>query len=352
MTRIQKYNVIGIMSGTSLDGIDIAHITFTKQKNKWLYKLGECQTIKYNPEWRETLKELHLKTKEKIEIADKNYAYLIAETTNSFIKKNQLKIDFICSHGHTVLHQPRKKLTLQIGNGNIISKQCGISVINDFRSLDVKLGGQGAPLVPIGDKLLFSEYKYCVNLGGFSNISFEYKKNRIAFDICPTNIVLNQYASELGYEYDENGKNARDGIINSLLLEELNRIDYYSRKGPKSLGIEWVNKKFTPIINKYNECPKNVLKTCVEHFAFQIGKHLKNNQCLLTGGGAFNQFLVERIKHHSKAKIVVPNIKLVEFKEALIFGFLGVLKLNNQVNCLKSVTGASKDSVGGQIIHI
>lgn len=338
------------MSGTSLDGLDIAYITFFFRKNKWEYQLGECKTIPYSTLWEKELKTLSSKNKKYISDTDKKYGIYLSRCVNDFIKENDLKVDLICSHGHTIFHEPQKKITLQIGDGKIISQECKTSVAFDFRSMDVKLGGQGAPLVPVGDHLLFSDYKYCLNLGGFSNFSYQENGKRIAFDISPLNVILNKYSNFLGYTYDDKGKIAQNGILNKDLFNELNRLQYYHNKAPKSLGIEWVSENFIPIIEKHKESAENILRTCLEHFAFQIGSKLKTDKCLVTGGGAFNTFLIKRINHFSNAKIIIPENKLVEFKEALVFGFLGVLKLENQINCYKSVTGASQDSISGQFI--
>ena len=338
------------MSGTSLDGLDIAYITFTFFKNKWKYELGECKTISYPDFWQKELKNIFSKNEKYILETDNNYGKYLSECINAFNKENKLKVELICSHGHTIFHEPQKKITLQIGNGDIISKECEKAVVFDFRSKDVELGGQGAPLVPVGDHHLFSNYKYCLNLGGFSNFSYHHNGERIAFDISPLNLVLNKYSNLLGYAYDDQGKIARKGILNQDLFNELNELKYYHKKAPKSLGIEWVNENFIPIIERYKESNENILRSCLEHFSFQIGSKLKNNQCLVTGGGAFNTFLIERINHFSNAEIVIPEKKLVEFKEALVFGFLGVLKFKNQINCYKSVTGASQDSISGQLI--
>jgi anhydro-N-acetylmuramic acid kinase len=338
------------MSGTSLDGLDIAYITFVFRENTWKAQLGECETIPYSSFWETELKTLSSKNKEYISEIDNKYGKYLSQCVNDFIERNELKVDLICSHGHTIFHEPQKKVTLQIGNGNIISQECKKPVVFDFRSMDVDLGGQGAPLVPVGDHLLFSNYKYCLNLGGFSNFSFQENGKRIAFDISPLNVILNKYSNFLGSSYDEEGKIARRGNFNKDLFDELNKLQYYHKKAPKSLGIEWVNENFIPIVETYKESNENILRTCLEHFAFQIGSKLKTNQCLVTGGGAFNTFLIERIKHFSNAEIIIPNNKLVEFKEALVFGFLGVLKIKNQINCYKSVTGASQDSISGQFI--
>lgn len=347
-----KFNVIGVMSGTSLDGIDLVFATFDYD-NAWHFEINHAETIAYNNEWHQILKNLVLYTSDKLLQIDKDYTVYLSNVIKSFIQKNNIKnIDAICSHGHTALHQPNEKLTYQIGNQPNIAKLLNNKVVCDFRVQDVNLGGQGAPLVPIGDKLLFSEYDYCINLGGFANVSYEAENKRIAFDICPINIVLNHYVKQLGFDYDDEGKIASTGTINNKLLKQLNALDFYKEIPPKSLGLEWVNSHVFSLINSYNLEVKDILRTFVEHAAIQIANIIsKENQklVLMTGGGVYNKFLIERVKQHSKNKIIIPSKTIIEFKEALIFGFLGVLKLRDEINCLQSVTGAKKDHSSGEI---
>ena len=340
-----KYTVLGLMSGTSLDGIDLAICTFIKN-HKWEYKIKKSNTIKYPIYWKSKLETLHTQSKSTVEKTDIELGKYIGKIVNVFLKGE--KIDFIASHGHTIFHQPENSYTLQIGCGKTISQTTKTTIINDFRSLDVSLNGQGAPLVPIGDLLLFQKYKYCVNLGGFANISIKKNDGIIAFDICPANIVLNDICKELGIEYDYNGDISREGKVVLPLLQQLNQLNFYIKKAPKSLGREWVEEHIFPILQKHKT--EDLLCTFCEHIAIQIGTFLSDKSALVTGGGAFNSFLIERITFHSKAEIIVPNKKLIEFKESLIFAFLGVLRLRNEVNCLQSVTGSDSDNCGG-IIH-
>jgi anhydro-N-acetylmuramic acid kinase len=347
MTEKIKYTVLGIMSGTSLDGIDLARCTFTKNQ-EWEYKIEKSNTLKYPIYWKSKLGTLHTQNKAIVEQTDIQFGQYIGEKINTFLNGEQ--VDFIASHGHTIFHQPENNYTLQIGCGKAIAQTTKITTINDFRSLDVSLNGQGAPLVPIGDLLLFQEYKYCINLGGFTNISIKKNGKIIAFDICPTNIVLNDICKELGFEYDYNGDIAREGKIVPTLLQQLNQLDFYTKKAPKSLGREWVEKHVFSILK--NHKPEDLLCTFCEHIAIQIGKFLADESALFTGGGVFNSFLMQRITFHSRAKILLPNKELIEFKESLIFAFLGVLKIRNEVNCLKTVTGADRDNCAGFIHQI
>jgi anhydro-N-acetylmuramic acid kinase len=347
------YNVIGVMSGTSLDGVDLAHIQFELKNNKWVFKILEYETISYDSNWISILKTAVNYTENQLQELNKNYTQLLASIIVNFINKYDLKnLDAICSHGHTILHQPQNGFTLQIGNLPEIAKLTQQTVVCDFRVQDVQLGGQGAPLVPIGDRILFSEYDYCMNLGGFSNISFEENNQRIAFDISPVNTVLNFYANQLGLDYDDKGQISRTGICNLNLLNELNNLDFYQKKHPKSLGFEFVKEIVLPIIEKYKIPIEDKLRTFTEHVAIQIALALPNKKGSLytTGGGAYNDFLIERIQLHlPKMKIIIPSKKVLEFKEALIFGLLGVLKLRNEINALQSVTGAKHDHSSGNI---
>ena len=346
----QNYNILGVMSGTSLDGIDLCYITFVKNES-WEFKIHQTKTYKYSNYWNNKLKYLIGIASAELKPLNINYTNYLGEVINTFIDESNLgHIDAICSHGHTALHQPEADLTLQIGNLKHIAEIVKQTVVCDFRVQDVKLGGQGAPLVPIGDQLLFSDYDACINLGGFSNISKTINNQRIAYDICPVNIVLNHYVSALNLDYDHNGELASKGTINQDLLSELNQLKFYKIEAPKSLGLEWVQDKVFPIIDKFNLTTETILRTCVEHFAIQIANNIDDdNKVLFTGGGVYNGFLMERIKTLSQANICIPDAKLIEFKEALIFGFLGVLKLRNENNCLASVTGAKKDHSSGEI---
>ncbi len=348
-----KTHCIGLMSGTSLDGIDLVYVRFdnTDYKN---FKIIHFQTVPYTKEWRENLQESITFSSDKITQLDIDYGRLLGREINTFIKKNNIKvIDFIASHGHTVFHQPTKGITLQIGNGQEIANLTNEKVICDFRTQDVQLGGQGAPLVPIGDELLFSDYQYCLNLGGFANISYKQNNQRIAFDICPVNIVLNHYVKKIGFAYDDKGQIASQGTTHKNILKKLNTLDFYKQQAPKSLGLEWVQQQIFPLIDDFNVDIKDVLRTFVEHTAFQISKVIQpNTTVLVTGGGAYNSFLISRISYYLKMKIVLPLAMLIEYKEALLFAFLGLLRSKNEINCLRSVTGAKKDHSSGKIFCV
>lgn len=341
---------IGLMSGTSLDGLDLVYVKFNNNSYKD-FQIIHADTIPYSEKWKLILQKSIEFSADDLNDLDIKYGKFLAERVNEFIIKYSIKnIDFISSHGHTVLHQPEKGITLQIGNGQIISKITKQKVVCDFRTQDVKLGGQGAPLVPIGDELLFPEYDYCINLGGFSNISYREKNKRIAFDICPVNIVMNFYASKLGFQYDKNGDLASQGKINNQLLSKLNELDFYKKQYPKSLGLEWVQNEVYPLIDSMEKNHIHILRTLVEHIAIQISNIVdQNSSILFTGGGVFNSFLMNRISILSANKVIITSKKIINYKEALIFSLLGLLRIENKNNCLKSVTGANKDHSSGVI---
>lgn len=349
------YNVIGVMSGTSLDGVDLAHIQFQIKDSKWVFEILECETISYDSSWVSVLKTAVDYSENQLLELNKNYTQLLASIIADFIKKHTIEnLDAVCSHGHTILHQPQNGFTLQIGNLPEIAKLTQQKVVCDFRVQDVQLGGQGAPLVPIGDRILFSEYDYCMNLGGFSNVSFEENNTRIAFDISAVNTVLNFYANQLGLDYDDKGQISRTGNCNVDLLNELNALDFYKKKHPKSLGFEFVKEVILPIIESYPISIEDKLHTYTEHIAFQIALALpkKKGNMLTTGGGAYNDFLIERIQFHlPQMDVIIPSKKILEFKEALIFALLGVLKMREEVNALQSVTGAKYDHSSGVIYN-
>lgn len=345
----QHYNVIGIMSGTSLDGIDLVYVELIKSA-QWNFQILAQQCVPYTAIWKKRLQEGVNLNQEELEVLDKEYTALLAQVCVDFISKNKLHdILAVCSHGHTILHQPAQGITLQIGNQPEIAALIGERVVCDFRAQDVKLGGQGAPLVPIGDRLLFSNYDYCLNLGGFANLSREVDNCRVAYDICAVNVVLNHYASLLGSNYDAGGAFAKAGSPQPQQLQELNELPYYSLQAPKSLGIEWVVQNVFPILKSIVK-PVDALATYTEHAAMQIAANLdKNSKVFITGGGAYNKFLIERLQHYQKIEVSIPASDLVEYKEALIFALLGVLRLRNENNCLASVTGAVTDHCSGEI---
>lgn len=354
MTKL-KFKVIGVMSGTSLDGIDLAYVSFD-EKSTISFEIIAAETISYSAFWKTQLQNLVQLNKEELQKIDLAYSNLLAIEIQNFITKNNIKeVDFIASHGHTALHRPDLGYTLQIGNNKSIAEKLKLTVVCDFRVQDVDYGGQGAPLVPIGDLLLFSNYEYCINLGGFANVSFQKGKDRIAYDVCPVNIVLNYFSSRLGQSFDRDGKLAQTGKLQIDLLENLNSHDFFQKSYPKSLGLEWVNSQVIPILLNCGYTEVDILRTYCEHIALQIVSQFKHNnsgeKVLVTGGGAYNCFLMQRIQSLTGASIVIPKDDIVEYKEALIFALLGSLKYLGRINCLSSVTGASKSHSSGVIYN-
>lgn len=356
-----SYSIIGVMSGTSTDGLDIAHVTFSyDDKNQiWTHQLVNAEMYNYPDDFAKKLnsaKELNGLSLKKL---DNELGSFIGHSVNEFLSKYKIEkneIDAIASHGHTVFHQPKEKLTLQIGNGQIIASTTGIKTINNFREKDVLYGGQGAPLVPIGDLKLFSLFADAfLNLGGFANISANKNDKIVAFDICPCNLPLNLYASLVGYPYDRNGELGRSiSYKNSRLVETLNGIPFYKKMWPKSLGAEWFENEFIPMLDIDELTAQEKLKICYDHISDQISKSIISlgaKKVLATGGGAKNKFLIDLIEEKSEVEIIVPDIQLIDFKEAIIFAFLGVLFLTEQPNCLKDVTGASENVVGGVLYN-
>jgi len=351
------------MSGTSLDGLDIAYCEFLLEDKIIRYKILYAETLPYPAEMSQRLETgIHMSGLE-LSLLNNDLGTWMGNQCLNFINKNRIKPDFISSHGHTIYHQPEKELTMQIGGGNIIHAITKIPVVFDFRTLDIALGGQGAPLVPIGDELLFPQYQICLNLGGFANISFNDGKNRKAYDIGAINIVLNKLAQKIGYEYDSEGQIAQSGSTIQELSEELDRILYYSQPWPKSLGKEWVDNKIMPLIDHYQDHKiEDILHTYSNHIANRIAtdiNHLKNAifegvpiRILITGGGAYNKYVITSIRNLlvPGIEIIIPEDIIVAYKESLIFALMGLLRIKGLPNCLQSVTGAKYNHCSGIVV--
>jgi len=348
LQEMDKTLCLGLMSGTSLDGLDLCLVSFWKEEHSWKYDIASATTLPYSAEMRQHLSTVGSLQAEAFVRFENTYGAFLGEAASSFIQKNKCKPAFIASHGHTVFHQPSMQVTKQIGPGAVIAARTDITTVCDFRSLDVALGGQGAPLVPIGDERLFPQYDYCLNLGGFANISTNNNGTRLAYDICPVNIVMNQVTRRMGLEFDDRGRLARSGTVNDQLLSELNHLPFYTQATPKSLGREWVETAFFPVLTKYTMTEQDILSTLCEHAAVQLSSCIRpGTSVLVTGGGAYNDHLIHRFRSLSGANIIVPDDDTIQYKEALIFAFLGLLRMRGETNTLRSVTGASKDSIGG-----
>ena len=352
---MRKYNIIGLMSGSSLDGIDLVDVDFWND-GKWHFEIVAKDNYDYDDDWKHKLSDAFYYIDNQLRTIDYQYGAFLGQVTKQFIDKYNLHPEIVASHGHTIFHRPQEHYTLQIGDGQALANACNVMVINDFRTEDVLKGGQGAPLVPIGDKLLFSDYPICLNIGGIANVSYDVDGQRIAYDICIANQALNYLASPL--PYDRDGLIARSGTIDNQLLTILNSHPFYSQKYPKSLGREFFEENIKPLLENHDNVA-DMMATFVEHIATQIAKsiddvktcHGASLQMLITGGGAKNKYLVERIQAHTNHKIVVPADDIIDYKEALVFAFLGLLRNNNEINVLRSVTGAESDSCSGKIFH-
>jgi anhydro-N-acetylmuramic acid kinase len=366
------YKVIGLMSGSSLDGIDLAFAEFTETAGKWNFEISCAACIEYSTEWQEKLKSaIHLSARD-YQLLHTDYGRFLGENINEFIEKFELhhKVSLIASHGHTTFHIPEKKMTHQLGDGAAIAAETKLPVVSDLRSLDVAFGGQGAPIVPLGEKLLFPDYHYFLNIGGIANVSinskstindnfFSDKNEIIAFDICAANRVLNMLAAEKNLSYDKDGKLAAAGKINEALLQKLNSLNYYSLPYPKSLANSFGTDIIFPLIKSFDLSTEDSLCSYAEHIALQIKNALipfftkaEVQQLMITGGGAFNQYLVRRISIHLSEinfEVFVPEDDVVNYKEALIMALLGTLRWREQYTVLSSVTGATQNSIGGAL---
>ncbi|GMN09338.1 anhydro-N-acetylmuramic acid kinase [Croceitalea sp. MTPC9] len=352
------YNILGMMSGTSLDGLDMAYCQLWKKENGvWDFKIIEAKTQPYSDSWKPKLKNAILLSDAAHSELDKTYGKWLGEQAKEFIQKNNLNIDFIASHGHTSHHRPEDSYTFQLGNGQELADYAGEKVICDFRSLDVKLGGHGAPLVPIGDEILFNKYDFCLNLGGISNISFQKDGVRLAYDIGLANMPLNYITQKINLEYDEGGKLATSGKLDKNLFDNLNKLKYYSLPFPKSTGYEWFTNEIIPLIEASKSNTEDLLHTFIHHNCYQIAQSIeantlkKENTMLVCGGGALNNFFIKKLRENLNgiATLEIPSKELINFKEALVFALMGVLRTENKINVLSSVTGASKDSCSGVV---
>ena len=357
---MQEYTVIGLMSGTSMDGLDIACCQFKYNNKQWAYSIHAADCIPYSSDWKDNLQQAHRLSGLDLLQLHKLFGFYLAEHVDTFISKNRLKPQLIASHGHSIFHDPNRALSFQLGDGAAISAASRLPVVSDFRALDVCAGGHGAPLVPIGDRLLFNEYSVCLNLGGIANISYDAWGQRLAYDVSPCNLVLNKLAARFGKEYDENGDLARQGRIIKGLVDELNSWPYYQAVAPKSLDKETLLNDWQDMLFSTPHRAEDLMTTFCTHIGMQVANAIsqastqsgipeKFIQVLATGGGAFNTYLIEQIRDMSPAQIMVPAAEIVNYKEALIFAFLGVLRLRNEPNCLQSVTGAKYDNVGGAL---
>lgn len=350
----KTYSLAGLMSGTSLDGLDICVAEFFFSNEQWNYKIVSTETLQYSEKWKKQLENApHLSGLDLV-ILDREYGTLLGSELLQFLKNKKVTIDLVASHGHTVFHQIDKKLSFQIGHGAFVSAACGIKTISDFRSLDTAYGGQGAPLVPVAEKYLFPKRSCFLNIGGIANLSIHQEKSSIiGFDVCPANQVLN-YICQKGFDkqYDEGGIIAASGLIIESLMHQLSELDFYSMPAPKSLGREFTEENILPLLDFEKYSCADLLHTYNHHIADQIHKSLMNYkgqmELLVTGGGAYNTFLMNLLKKKG-ISIVDTSNDIIEYKEALCFCLLGLLRYLELPNVYSSVSGSQKDNSGGSI---
>ncbi len=368
-----NYKVIGLMSGSSLDGLDIAYCNFEVNDGKVTWQLLEKETVKFDPKWTARLAHLPVQSARVLAQTHAYFGRYMAELVNGFIKKNNIAPDLIASHGHTIFHEPERYFTTQIGDGAALAALTGITTVCDFRTQDIALAGEGTPIAPAADRYLFSGYDFYLNIGGIANITSNLGGKYIAFDTSPANQVLNLLANEMGMPFDLNGEIARSGIIIPELMEELNAVDYFHKKYPKSLDNNWIRQYIFPIIQNNNSEIADKLHTYTHFIAIQIKESIgrifeqesralssdtskvsgdKKYRMLATGGGVFNQFLIEQIQAECRlfsVEIVLPEKEIIEYKEAILMGLMGVLRMESLPNCFSSVTGAEMDTIGGAV---
>lgn len=359
------YRALGLMSGSSLDGLDLAFVEFHFAGGKWTYEILAADCYDYTDEWRQKLRDANQLPARDYQLLHTRYGHYLGREVNRFVEENELhfKVGLIASHGHTTFHLPAQKMTAQLGDGAALAAETRLPVVSDLRALDVAFGGQGAPIVPIGEKLLLPEYSMFLNIGGIANISFNLSDAYTAYDVCPANRVLNMLAQDAGHTYDGEGHLAASGRVHEPLLQQLNALEYYQQPYPKSLANDFGTATVYPLVKSFHLSTEDGLRTVVEHIVQQVGISVKNNlafqqqrrendRLLVTGGGAFNDFLVNRLTEEmwtQDVEVVVPEEKLVNYKEALIMAFIGVLRWRQEYNVLSSVTGAESSSIGGAL---
>lgn len=352
------YHVIGTMSGSSMDGLDIAFCTFEEIGGKWTFQINNASCIEFDTYWKQQLKNITSISAKELLLTHTAFGKWMGEKIQIFINENNLqhKVHFIASHGHTVFHEPALGMTFQMGDGAHIAAITKLPVISDLRNMDVALGGQGAPIVPIGEMMLWNDYNYFLNIGGIANISIKlYEQQIIAFDVCAANSVLNLLAQQLGEAFDTNGNFAAHGKVHEPLLDALNALEYYKLLPPKSLANEFGKEHIFQIIQSFEISINDKLHTICLHIAQQIAHTLQQHpagKLLVTGGGAFNTFLINTLReqlYEQNIEVVIPDANTIQYKEAIVMALIGILRWREEENVLNSVTGASRNSVGGAL---
>lgn len=360
--------VIGLMSGSSLDGLDIAFAEFQISGDAIDFELIKAETVEFTEQWQRRLRNLPKVDALSFAKTHTYFGHLLGNMVNDFIKKHQIEVDFIASHGHTIFHYPDNRMTIQIGDGAAIAAITGLPVVNNFRTHDIAIDGEGTPVAPIADKYLFAGYDFYLNIGGIANISCDIDGRFVAFDIGAANQIFNPLANLMHLPYDDGGNIAKSGKVNEAILSQINEMSYFHQSYPKSLDNTWLQQNILPTYLIAEDTIANKLRTACEQLAqqtaFSIQQIIKNENLTLpisekpfkifaTGGGAFNTFLMKRIEavcnQYFPTKVVVASPEIVEYKEALLMALMGVLRVHNKVNVMRSVTGAKLDTIGGAI---
>ena len=353
------------MSGSSLDGLDIAYCQFSTINEQVEWKLLQAETIAYPQRWITRLGKLPYQNALIFAKTNTYFGHFMGELVNDFIRRHNVEPDFIASHGHTIFHFPDKRMTTQIGDGGALAAITGFPVINDFRTQDIAIDGEGTPLAPAADRYLFPKHDFYMNIGGISNITCNVNGRYIAFDISPANQALNFLAEQLDLEYDKDGEVARSGKMDAELLAALNDFDYFEKSYPKSLGNDWIREQFIPTFIRFDSSWEDKLHTATHQIASQTAKAMQaicekeglnkpKYDLFITGGGALNKYLIECIQAATvqvgiNTTIKLPSKSIIDFKEAILMGLLGILRVENRPNCFKSVTGARRDTIGGAV---
>ena len=351
MSEPTEYYSLGVMSGSSLDGLDLARVRFRKLHSGWRYHLCEAETIPFPPELEETLGRIASADKQQLKAADQALGHFIALSIQDFIRRHRIRrVDVIGSHGHTVRHHPAQRDTLQIGNAREIARLCQRPVVWNLRKKDVLAGGQGAPIVPIADWHLFPNYEVLLNLGGIANVSIKGSGRISAWDICPFNQVFNYYARQCGKAYDRGGKLAGSGSVHPQALEKILRLPYFSRRPPKSLDNQF-SREVIAALDRYALSPADASATWVRATARLIAREIPDRSVVyVTGGGAFHRTAIQALRQEHRGQVIVADQQMIQSKEALAMAFMAVLRLRGEVNVLSSVTGARRDTVCGDLV--
>lgn len=358
MSSRNVYRVIATMSGSSLDGLDIAyaHIQLDPEP---AFRIVAADTFAYTDAELQVLRTVSRTGTHADDQTDQWFGAVSAAYISAFLRQlGYPPVDLVASHGHTTLHKPSLGISQQIGDPQVMANALRLPVIARFRQADVDAGGQGAPLVPLCDQLFFSEYDACLNIGGIANISFETPQGRVGFDICGANQILNFFAEQAGWPYDAEGEMAAAGEMDPALFDQLNAVPFLAAPYPKSLDNHFVHRAFIEPLQRAPLMLNDKLATAAHHIAYQIARVIEQQpgrraladyRLLVTGGGAFNRHLIRLIRDHARIQVQLPDTIIIQYKEALAMALMGVLRFQNRSNFLPSVTGASAAVSGGVI---